>query len=189
MKAARNVVARTIIVQVTTDIGSASSSLHSRSNGLIVSKYSQNSLFCIFTQCFAILRDKAIYTFSQTDLFSDFFGLSLAVKVITNICGSFSPSPFICKHFKECHIQNIQKRRSLVNPGTSLQFLYDNLDVVYSSHLVCLWTSAAVEELDPFYLSAHLREKLEQLTVPVVIDSFVEIVCDLVERLSYFLLI
>lgn len=157
MKAARNVNARTINVQVTIVIGSASSSLHSRSNGLIVSKYSQNSLFCIFTQSFAILRDEAIYMASQTDLFSDFFCLSLTLKVITNICGSFSPSLSLCKHFKECHIQNIQKRRSLVNPGTSLQFLYDDLDVVDSSHLVCLWTSAAVEELDPFYLSAHLR--------------------------------
>ena len=172
MKAARNVVARTIIVQVTTDIGSASSSLHSRSNGLIVSKYSQNSLFCIFTQNFSIIRDNTIYTFSQTDLFSDFFGLSLAVKVITNICGSFSPSLFLCKHFKECHIQNIQKRRSLVNPGTSLQFLYKKLDVVYSSHLV--------EELDILYLSAHLREKLIERRLLVMIDSSVEIVCDLV---------
>lgn len=173
MKAARNVNARTINVQVTIVIGSASSSLHSRSNGLIVSKYSQNSLFCIFTQSFAILSDETIYMVSQTDLFSNFFGLSLTLKVITNICGSFSPSLFLCKDFKEGHIQNIQKRRSLVNPGTSLQFLYDNLDVVYSSHLVCLWTSAAVEELDSFYLSAHLREKLEQITVSVVIDSSV----------------
>lgn len=179
----------TISVQVTTVIGSASSSLHSRSNGLIVSKYSQNSLFCIFTQSFAILSDETIYTFSQTDLLSNFFCLSLTLKVITNICGSISPSLFLCKHFKERHIQNIQKRRSLVNPGTSLQYLYDNLDVVYSSHLVCLWTSAAMEELDPFYLSAHLREKLEQLTVSVVIDSSVEIVCDLVKRLSDFFLI
>ncbi len=150
MKAARKVNARTINVQVTIVIGSASSSLHSKSNGLIVSKYNQNSLFCIFTQSFAILRNKAIYTISQEDQFSDFFCLSPTLKVITNIRGSFSASLFLCKQFKECHIQNIQKRQSLVNPGTSLQFLYDNLDVVYSSHLVCLWTSAAVEELDPF---------------------------------------
>ena len=127
MKAARNVVARTIIVQVTTEIGSASSSLHSRSNGLIVSKYRQNSLFCIFTQNFSIIRDKTIYMFSQTYLFSGFFGLSHTLKVITNISGSFSPSLFLCKHFKEGHIQNIQKRRSIVNPGTSLQYLYDML--------------------------------------------------------------
>jgi hypothetical protein len=50
MKAARNVDARMISVQMTTEIGSASSSLHSRLNGLFIQFYifipnSQDFLF------------------------------------------------------------------------------------------------------------------------------------------------
>lgn len=64
MKAARNVDARMISVQMTTVIGSASNSLHSRSNGLFIQFYifipnSQDFLF------FKALFNKILFNLSD----------------------------------------------------------------------------------------------------------------------------